>query len=47
MVSSGLKTKGHYACPWCMEQLDAQWSTTLRKMIYGHYRQELPPDHPF
>jgi hypothetical protein len=47
MVSSGLKTKGHYACPWCMEQLDAQWSTTLKKMIYGHYRRELPSDHPF
>jgi hypothetical protein len=47
MVSSGLKTKGHYACPWCMEQLDTRWSTTLRKMIYGHYKRELPPDHPF
>jgi hypothetical protein len=47
MVSSGLKTKGHYACPWCMEQLDARWSTTFKKMIYGHYRRELPSDHPF
>ncbi len=47
MVSSSLKTKGHYACPWCMEQLDARWSTSLRKMIYGHYSRKLPPNHPF
>jgi hypothetical protein len=47
MVSSGLKTKGHYVYPWCMEQLDARWSIALRKMIYGHYKGELPLDHPF
>jgi hypothetical protein len=47
MVSSGLKTKGQHACPWCMEQLDARWLTTLGKIIYGHYRRELPSNHPF
>jgi hypothetical protein len=47
MVSSGLKTKRHHACPWCMEQLNAWWSTTLGKMIYGYYRRKLPSNHPF
>jgi hypothetical protein len=47
MALPSLKTKGHHACPLCMEQLDAWWSTTLGKMIYGHYRRELSLDHPF
>jgi hypothetical protein len=47
MALLSLKTKRHHACPFCTQQLDARWSTTLGKMIYGHCRRKLSFNHPF